>query len=114
MQGEVFELERGVKQGDPLLPNLFNAALEGIFRNLDWEGKSLNVNGQLISSLRFADDIVIISEDIEELKIMAKELIKKKAHNWSFDQYLKNENNYKWKRSRGGDRRQQNSVRARI
>ncbi len=39
----------------------------------------LNVNGQLINNLYFVDDIVIISKDLDELKVWQKS-DKKKAH----------------------------------
>ncbi len=39
MPGEVFKLERGVKQRDPLSLNLFDAVLEEILKNVNWEGK---------------------------------------------------------------------------
>ncbi|VDO16914.1 unnamed protein product [Brugia timori] len=73
-EGEEFKVQKGVKQGDPLSPNLFNAVLEGIFRNLNWEGKGLKINGQFLNNLRFADDIVLISNGMNELKEMSEEL----------------------------------------
>ena len=38
--GPEFEVERGVKQGDPLAPNLYNAAQEEIFWELDGRTKA--------------------------------------------------------------------------
>uniref|UniRef100_T1H9S0 Reverse transcriptase domain-containing protein n=1 Tax=Rhodnius prolixus TaxID=13249 RepID=T1H9S0_RHOPR len=35
--GPTFRLARGVRQGDPLSPNIFNAVLEQVFRGLNWE-----------------------------------------------------------------------------
>ncbi|GBP30708.1 hypothetical protein EVAR_75932_1 [Eumeta japonica] len=43
--GKDFPIKRGVRQGDPLSPKLFSAVLENIFRNLNWEGFGLNING---------------------------------------------------------------------
>lgn len=39
-----------------------------------WEKKGLNIDGVYLNHLRFADDIVLISPDIEELKAMLTEL----------------------------------------
>lgn len=75
--GEYFKIERGVAQGDPLSPVLFNCALEPIFRKLDWEGKGININGKKLSNLRFADDVILLSNSEEELKDMMEELIEK-------------------------------------
>ncbi|GBP53971.1 Retrovirus-related Pol polyprotein from type-2 retrotransposable element R2DM; Endonuclease [Eumeta japonica] len=44
--GEEFPIEKGVRQGDPVSPKLFSAALEMIFRNLDWNKNGLNINGE--------------------------------------------------------------------
>ncbi|CAG9125592.1 unnamed protein product [Plutella xylostella] len=43
--GPIFNIEKGVKQGDPLSPKLFTATLEEIFRKLaaSWERKGIDV-----------------------------------------------------------------------
>eukprot|EP00973_Karenia_brevis_P070325 9775396-Karenia_brevis.AAC.1 len=55
-----FSIDRGTKQGDPISPNLFNSVLEDIVRPLQqkWrhKGYGINVDGDLLCNLRFADD----------------------------------------------------------
>ena len=53
---------------------MFNAGLEEVFRRLEWQDVSLRVNGENINHLRFADDIVLISGDVSELKQMINQL----------------------------------------
>ena len=60
----------GVRQGDVISPKLFTNALEDVFKTLDWTGQGINVNGEYISHLRFADDIVIVAETLEQLDRM--------------------------------------------
>lgn len=74
IEGEKFEIRKGVRQGDPLSSILFNIALEEVFRKLDWEGRGLNINGSWLSNLRFADDVVVLANNKEELTKMLKEL----------------------------------------
>lgn len=63
-----------MKQGDPLSPKLFIAVLEEIFRTLDWDDKGINIYGNRLSHLRFADDIVLLSEDPKEMECMIQSL----------------------------------------
>ena len=65
---------KGVRQGDTISPILFIACLEEIFRKLDWEDLGINVDGEFIQNLRFADDIVLFSEKAEELQQMIQDL----------------------------------------
>uniref|UniRef100_A0A914UNI2 Reverse transcriptase domain-containing protein n=1 Tax=Plectus sambesii TaxID=2011161 RepID=A0A914UNI2_9BILA len=69
---------RGVKQGDTISPKLFNASLEEIFRKLNWSS-SININGERLNHLRFADNIVIVGEAIEEVEKMLRELDRESA-----------------------------------
>jgi exonuclease III len=64
------KLQRGVRQGDVISPKLFTAALEDVFKLLDWKGLGININGEYITHLRFADDIVIMAETMEDLSTM--------------------------------------------
>ncbi len=76
--GPLFRLYRGVKQGNPLSPNLFNAILE-VIRDLDWENFGIKIDGVFLNHLRFADDIVLISEKRNEIEILLNELIASSA-----------------------------------
>ncbi len=75
-KGREFKIGRGVRQGDPLSPNLFNSVLEEIFRKMNWQEMGIKINGEWINNIRFADDVVIIAKDTEELKKMSEELIR--------------------------------------
>ncbi|KAL0882120.1 hypothetical protein ABMA27_000683 [Loxostege sticticalis] len=58
------------RQGDVISPKLFTAALEDVFKLLDWSGLGININGEYITHLRFADDIVVMAETLEDLGTM--------------------------------------------
>ena len=73
-ESEKIPIKKGVRQGDTISPKLFTACLEDIFRNLDWDNKGLNINGEHINNLRFADDIVLFSDSGEELQQMMEDL----------------------------------------
>jgi len=47
-----------------------------VFRGLDWEDEGFNVQGKKLSNLRFADDLVILSDNMEELQNKFQELIR--------------------------------------
>jgi hypothetical protein len=63
-------LHRGVRQRDVISPKLFTNAMEDMFKTLNWKGRGININGEYISHLRFADDIVIMAETLQDLQLM--------------------------------------------
>lgn len=72
--GTPFPIRRGVKQGDPLSPNLFTAVLESIFKELSWDNMGIKIEGKYLTHLRFADDLVLLADEPTELQIMVESL----------------------------------------
>ena len=73
-ESEKIRIKRGVRQGDTISPKLFTATLESIFRRLNWENKGVKIDGEFLSNLRFADDIFLCTETLQELQHMLQEL----------------------------------------
>uniref|UniRef100_A0A7I5E504 Reverse transcriptase domain-containing protein n=1 Tax=Haemonchus contortus TaxID=6289 RepID=A0A7I5E504_HAECO len=69
----IINVKRGVRQGDTISPKLFSAALENIMRHLEWEDLGVKVDGRYLHHLRFADDIVLITPNIEQAERMLAE-----------------------------------------
>jgi hypothetical protein len=67
-------LLRGVRQGDVISPKLFTNAMEDMFKTLNWKGRGININGEYTSDLRFADEIVIMAETLQDLQLMLNDL----------------------------------------
>lgn len=67
-------LKRGVRQGDNISPKLFTLALETAFKSINWEKRGINIDGLCLSHLRFADDIVLMATNTNELRDMLQEL----------------------------------------
>ena len=64
---EKFQIKRGVRQGDPISPKLFSAAIETIFQMVDLD-KGLNIDGETLTNLRFADDVALTTNNITEME----------------------------------------------
>jgi hypothetical protein len=59
-------IKRGVKQGDPLSPFIFNAILEPLLLHLEqMKGYQIKNNIQ-VSSLAFADDLILVSTETSD------------------------------------------------
>ncbi|CAD6199453.1 unnamed protein product [Caenorhabditis auriculariae] len=75
---------KGVRQGDTISPKLFSTALEDVMRQLDWdterdwesdnEVRGINIDGKVLTNLRFADDIVIFANNTADLSTMLNDL----------------------------------------
>lgn len=60
------ELKRGVKQGDPLSPTLFNLVIEPLIEVVQEKFQGINVEGHNLSVMAFADDLVILAKNKDE------------------------------------------------
>ena len=71
-----FSILRGVKQGDPASPALFNALLEDVFEEIKrgWKGISIEGAGEPLTNLRFADDVMLVARSLDELRNMLEDL----------------------------------------
>ncbi|CAF4888459.1 unnamed protein product [Pieris macdunnoughi] len=72
--GPWFPIKRGVRQGDPLSPLLFLATLVTVISQLNWKGRGIKINDAYLSHLRFADDLVLLSETGQEIQYMLESL----------------------------------------
>ena len=69
------KLQRGVRQGDNISPKLFTACLQdAIINKINWEDKGINIDGEHLSHLIFADDIVLVAKSPEELESMLSDI----------------------------------------
>ena len=76
-----FEIRKGVRQGDTISPKLFTSCLEEIFHGINWSGKGVNIDGEHLHHLKFADDIMLISTNTKEAEILLNDLHSKSRKN---------------------------------
>lgn len=67
-------VEKGVRQGCPLSPRLFNLYTDEISRHRTIENAGFRVNGKKISNISYADDKVMIAETPQQLQRMVYRL----------------------------------------
>ena len=74
-ESDKINLQRGVRQGDNISPKLFTACLQdAIINKINWEGKGINIDGEHLSHLIFADDIVLVAKSPQELESMLTDI----------------------------------------
>ena len=59
---EKINIRRGVKQGDPLSPMLFNTVIDYVLSKLD-NNLGITINKHRVTNLAFADDLVLFGEN---------------------------------------------------
>ena len=69
------KLERGARQGDNISPKLFTACLQdAIISKINWDNKGINIDGEHLSHLIFADDIILFAKSPIELESMLTDI----------------------------------------
>ena len=63
-------INSGVKQGCPLSPLLFNLVIDELAERLDATGCGLEIDGNIVSSMAFADDYVLLAKDSVEMNVL--------------------------------------------
>uniref|UniRef100_A0A3Q2YQL5 Reverse transcriptase domain-containing protein n=1 Tax=Hippocampus comes TaxID=109280 RepID=A0A3Q2YQL5_HIPCM len=58
---DTIQILMGVKQGDPMSPLLFNLSMDPLIQYLEDSTDGLELKGRRISTLAFADDLVLVS-----------------------------------------------------
>ena len=57
-----------MRQEDPISPKLFTATIQDVFKNAQLEDKGINIDGEKLSNLRFADDVALTTEEVRDME----------------------------------------------
>jgi len=66
-QTEWFDLSTGVRQGCVMSPILFSLFINGLAREINKQGKGVDIGGRRVRLLMYADDIVLLAESAKDL-----------------------------------------------
>ena len=69
-----FSINSGLRQGCALSPLLFNLFIDDLANRIKSLGKGISVDDEKVSILLYADDIVLIAENEQDLQYMLNEL----------------------------------------
>ena len=68
------KINRGVRQGDTISPKIFTAAMEDVFQSIEIEDKGINVDGESLTNLRFADDVALLAHSVKDMEAVLNDL----------------------------------------
>ena len=65
---DIFRLESGIRQGDVLAPTMFTTYVDSLLERLKKSGIGIQVQGEVINALMYADDLCMIASSEAELQ----------------------------------------------
>ncbi|PIK46657.1 endonuclease-reverse transcriptase [Apostichopus japonicus] len=68
----ISQTSSGLKEecaSDTLSPKVFTTAMEEIFKKLNLQERGLNVDGERLTDLRFADDVALITTSVKDMEV---------------------------------------------
>ena len=114
LHSEKVTLERGARESDNISPKPFTACLQdAIIKRIDLEGRGINMDGEYLSHLIFADDIILFAKSPKELTTLLTDIHstskpgRPQFASWQHQgdvqwTYQKVQNYYWWRNHRGG------------
>ena len=66
---KTINIERGVRRRDTISPKIFTTAMEDILKKLNLQERGLNVDGENLTDLRFADDVTLIATSVKDMEV---------------------------------------------
>ena len=60
---------RGVRQGGPISPMLFTAAIQEVFKNSQLGSRGIGIAGEKLRDLRFADDVALTTTTKDDMEV---------------------------------------------
>jgi len=69
-----FENKTGLKQGDPLLPILFNLALQKVIQSIKMVPSGIKIGKEQLNVLAYADDIALIGKNETDIRKLFVEM----------------------------------------
>ncbi|KAE9413670.1 hypothetical protein Angca_006203, partial [Angiostrongylus cantonensis] len=64
------DVKRGDRQDGTISPKLLTSALQNVMRTLEWDNMGLKIDSRQLHHLRFADDMVVITLNINQAERM--------------------------------------------
>jgi len=71
---QIITIDRGVRQGDTLSPKVFTTTMECIFKNIPLDERGINIDGEKLTDLRFADDVALIASSVKDMEVQLNDL----------------------------------------
>lgn len=68
---------KGVRQRDTISPEIIHLILKNVSKKINWSKWGIKIDENPLTHLRFADDIILISNKVEEFQEMLKQLKEK-------------------------------------